>query len=94
MLFTSYIFYLLLLALLLALRYTRLPRVALVNAAGLVFYGAWNPAYCLLLVFVILTAHYSARLLAGGSRRGLLAVSLGRCCCRCCSSSTRSSSWG
>ena len=77
MLFTSYIFYLLLLALLLALRYTRLPRVALVNAAGLVFYGAWNPAYCLLLVFVILTAHYSARLLAGGSRRGLLAVSLG-----------------
>ena len=57
MLFTSYIFYLLLGLLLLLLRYTRLPRVALINLASLVFYGAWNPAYCLLLLLVILVSY-------------------------------------
>ncbi len=79
MLFTSYIFYLLLGLLLLLLRYTSLPRLALINLASLLFYGAWNPAYCLLLLLVILASYYLGLLLENGKpgRRGrILALAL------------------
>ncbi len=80
MLFTSYIFYLLLGLLLLLLRYSPLPRVSLINLASLVFYGAWNPAYCLLLLLVILASYYLGLLLEKdrtGRRGRLLALALG-----------------
>ncbi len=50
MLFTSYVFLLFGSTFFLLYRYTRIDRVWLVNVASLLFYGAWNPFFVLLLL--------------------------------------------
>lgn len=76
MLFTSYTFFLFLALFYLGWRYLPNRRIALINSFSLVFYGAWNPYYILLILYSAVIDFYFAQAIARDRTRGRLYVQL------------------